>query len=59
MSQSKCELKQPLVLIVADMITKVSEIVPILELAKNIKRHLFVVSEDLQPDPLSTMIYNN
>jgi chaperonin GroEL len=59
MAQSTCELEQPLVLIVADKITKVSEIVPILELAKKLKRPLFVVSEDLQEDPLSTMIYNN
>jgi len=48
-----------LVLIVADKIQKVSEIVPVLELAKKLKRPLFVVSEDLQEDPLSTMIYNN
>lgn len=44
---------------VADRITEVSEIVPILELAKNAKRELFLVSEDLRDEPLSTMIYNN
>jgi len=45
--------------VVADRITEVSEIVPILELAKNAKRELFLVSEDLRDEPLSTMIYNN
>jgi len=45
--------------VVADRITEVSEIVPILELAKNAKRELFLVSVDLRDEPLSTMIYNN
>ena len=53
------ELEQPLVLVVADKITKVSEIVPILEIVKRTKRPFFLVSEDLQQDPLSTLIYNN
>lgn len=41
------ELEQPLVLVVADKITKVSEIVPILEIVKRTKRPFFLVSEDL------------
>ena len=53
------ELEQPLVLVVADKIAHVSEIVPILELVKRTKRPFFLVSEDLQIDPLSTMVYNN
>jgi chaperonin GroEL len=54
-----CELEHPLVLVVADKIKDVKEIVPILDMAKKTKRALFVVSEDLQQDPMSTMIYNN
>lgn len=53
------ELEQPLVLVVADKIKTVAEIVPILEIVKKTKRPLFLVSEDLQSDPLSTLIYNN
>jgi chaperonin GroEL len=53
------ELEQPLVLVVADKIKTVAEIVPVLEIVKKTKRPLFLVSEDLQSDPLSTLIYNN
>ena len=41
------ELEHPLVIVIADTVTEVSEIVPILELAKRAKRELFLVSEDL------------
>lgn len=47
MAQSVCELEHPLVLVVSDKITTVSQIVPILELAKRVKRPFFLVSEDL------------
>lgn len=53
------ELEQPLVLIVSDRITEVSEIVPVMELVKESKRPLIVFCEDMQEGPLSTMIYNN
>jgi len=53
------ELEHPLVLVVADRITTVEEIAPILDMAKRANRQLFVVSEDLQEEPMSTMIYNN
>lgn len=53
------ELEHPLVLVVADRITEVSELAPILELVKKLKRPLFLVSEDLQEEPMSTLIYNN
>lgn len=54
-----CELEQPLVLVVADRITEVSELAPILEIVKSTKRPFFLVSEDLQEEPMSTMVYNN
>ena len=59
--QNIIELEKPLVLVVADKITKVSQIVPIMEMVKKspMKRSLLLVSEDLQQDPLSTMVYNN
>ena len=46
-------------LVVADRITQVSEIAHILEIVKKQKRSFFLVSEDLQEQPLSTMVYNN
>jgi hypothetical protein len=47
--------------VVADKITKVAEIAPILDLVKTKapNRPFLLVSEDLQDDPLSTMVYNN
>ena len=46
---------------VADKISKVSEIVPIMDLVKQSpsNRPLLIFSEDLQEEPMSTMIYNN
>jgi len=41
------ELEQPLVLIVSDRITEVSEIVPVMELVKESKRPLIVFCEDM------------
>ena len=55
----RCELDLPLVLVVANKITSVKEIMPVLELVKKTKRSLVVFSEDLQQDPLSMMVYNN
>ena len=57
--ERKCELDLPLVLVVANKITSVKEIMPVLELVKKTKRSLVVFSEDLQQDPLSMMVYNN
>jgi len=53
------ELDHPLVLVVADRITEVSEIVPVMELVKESKRPLIIFCEDMQDGPLSTMVYNN
>ena len=54
-----CELEQPLILVVANQITEVEQIVPIMDLVKKTKRPFLVFSEDLQEEPMSTMIYNN
>ena len=56
-----CELERPYVLVVAGTISKVSQILPILEQVKNgpSKRPLFVLSENLMAEPLSTMVFNN
>ena len=55
------DLEQPLVLVVADKISKVSEILPVMDLVKQSpsNRPLLIFSEDLQDEPMSTMIYNN
>lgn len=55
-----CEFEQPLVLVIADKITKVAQIAPILDLVKTKApgRPLLLVSEDLQEEPMSTMVYN-
>jgi chaperonin GroEL len=53
------EFDHPLVLVVADKISEVQEILPIMELAKNAKKPLVVFSMDLQDEPASTMVYNN
>ena len=42
-----CQLEQPLVLVVADKIEEVKQIVPVMELVKKTKRPLLVFSEDL------------
>jgi len=47
------------VLVVGNKIQDVKEITPILELVKSTKRSFILFSEDLQPDPLSMMVYNN
>ena len=57
--QNICELEHPLILVVANKITEVSEIAPILDMVKRTNRSFLLFSEDLQEDPMSTMIYNN
>jgi chaperonin GroEL (HSP60 family) len=52
-------MEMPLVLVVDNKITDVKEISHILELVKKTKRSLIVFSEDLQPEPMSMMVYNN
>lgn len=53
------ELEHPLVLVVADKIKDVEEILPVLELVKKAKRPLVVFCEDLREDPMSAMVYNS
>jgi len=40
-------------------VTEVSQIARILDLVKRTKRPFVLFSEDLQEEPMSTMIYNN
>ena len=49
----------PLILVVASKIVDVKEITPILDLIKKTKRSFVLFSEDLQPEPMSMMVYNN
>jgi len=53
------EMEAPLVLVVSDAIRDVKDIVPVMEICKKAQRPLLLFSEDLQPDPMSTLVYNN
>ena len=57
--EQSMELEHPLVLVVADKIIDVEEILPVLELVKKAKRPLVVFCEDLREDPKSAMVYNS
>lgn len=48
-----------MILVVANTVSDVAQIVPILEMVKKTKRPFLLFSEDLQEEPMSTMIYNN
>ena len=43
----------------AGKITSVAQIAPILDMVKRTNRSFVLFSEDLQEEPMSTMIYNN
>ena len=43
----------------ANAITEVSQIVPILDIVKKTSRPFVLFCEDLREEPMSTMIYNN
>jgi chaperonin GroEL len=58
MVEQSVEFDHPLILVVADKIQYVQEILPIMELVKKAKKPLVVFSMDLQEEPLSTMVYN-
>lgn len=49
----------PLVLVVGNKIKEVKDISHILDMVKAAKRQLIIFSEDLQPEPMSMMVYNN
>lgn len=51
-------MDNPLILVIADKIERIEQIVPILEHCKKVKKPLVVFSMDLQDEPCSTMVYN-
>jgi chaperonin GroEL len=53
------EFEHPLILVVNNKISRVQEILPILELAKDKNKPIVVFSQDLQDEPVSMMVYNN
>ena len=57
--EQSIELDHPLVLVVANKIKHVEQILPIMELVKKAKRPLVLFSQDLQAEPASTMVYNS
>lgn len=56
--EQSIEFEYPLVLVVANRISSIEQIVPVMELVKKHKKPLVVFSMDLQDDPASTMVYN-
>ena len=48
-----------MILVVANRVSEVSQIAPILDIVKKAQRPFLLFSEDLQEEPMSTMIYNN
>lgn len=57
--EQSLEFDHPLVLVVADKIEDIQQILPILEMVKKMKKPLVLFSMDLQEEPLSTLVYNN
>ena len=55
----RVELEFPLVLVIGNKVTDMKDITHVLDLVKSTKRSFVLFSEDLQPDPLSMMVYNN
>lgn len=57
--EQSLEFDHPLVLVVADKIEDIQQILPILEMVKKMKKPLVLFTMDLQEEPLSTLVYNN
>jgi chaperonin GroEL len=54
----ECEYEQPLVLIHDKKISNVQQIIPVLEKAHGTGRPLLIIAEDLDAQPLSTLVVN-
>ena len=54
----ECEYEQPLVLIHDKKISNVQQIIPVLEKAHGTGRPLLIIAEDLDTQPLSTLVVN-
>lgn len=57
--EQSIEFDHPLILVVADKIDHIQNLLPILELVKKSKKPLVIFSMDLQEEPASTLVYNN
>jgi len=51
-------LDNPLVIVIADTINNIGEIVKVMEYAKSIDRPLIIFSSEIKKEPLSVLLYN-
>ncbi len=51
-------LENPLVIVIADTIHNIGEIVKVMEYAKSIERPLIIFTSEIKKEPLSVLLYN-
>jgi chaperonin GroEL len=51
-------LDNPLVIVIADTINNIGEIVKVMEYVKSIERPLIIFSSEIKKEPLSVLLYN-
>ena len=56
--EQSVEFDNPLILVVGDSVAEISDLLPILEVVKSLKRPFVLFSTDLREEPASTMIFN-